>query len=148
MSQSPSYGLLRLQSKDARSAIVQKLSSDFNLTAIIAEAYYSQFALYFQEHANISLSSGEIAYEAVAADEPAGRHIRLTRKITVRLRLLDFNISQAGSTDVMAALLPFGGNVVLEAGSSDKVVVTINDDLTVGARGITYLSGTLYGVIG
>lgn len=84
------YGLLRLRSKDARAAIIQKLASDFNLTPIIAEAYYSQFALYFHEHANVQLSSGELAYEAVAADEPAGKHIRLTRKVTVRLKLLDF----------------------------------------------------------
>jgi hypothetical protein len=85
------YGLKRLQSKNARNAIVQKLATDFNLTPIIAEAYYQQFALYFQEHANVSLSSGEIAYEAVAAEEPAGKHIRLTRKLTVRLKLIDFN---------------------------------------------------------
>jgi hypothetical protein len=84
------YGLLRLRSKDARSAIVQKLATDFNLTPIIAEAFYQQIALYFQEHANVALSSGEVAYEAVAADEPAGKHIRLTRKVTVRLKLLDF----------------------------------------------------------
>lgn len=84
------YGLLRLRSKDARSAIVQKLATDFNLTPIIAEAFYQQIALYFQEHANVALSSGEIAYEAVAADEPAGKHIRLTRKVTLRLKLLDF----------------------------------------------------------
>jgi len=56
MAQSSSYGLLRLRSKDAQSAIVQKLASDFNLTPIIAEAFYSQFVLYFQEHANVSLS--------------------------------------------------------------------------------------------
>ena len=73
------YGLLRLRSKDARSAIVQKLATDFNLTPIIAEAFYQQIALYFQEHANVALSSGEVAYEAVAADEPAGRHIRHPR---------------------------------------------------------------------
>lgn len=85
------YGLSRLKSKDARSAIVQKLAVDFNLTPIIAEAFYSQFDLYFREHANVKLSSGEVAYEAVAADEPAGKHIRLTRKVTVRLKLLDFN---------------------------------------------------------
>jgi len=91
MTQSPSYGLLRLRSKEARSAIVQKLASDFNLTPIIAEAFYAQIARYFQEHANVSLSSGEVVYEAVAADEPAGKHIRLTRKITLRLKLLDFN---------------------------------------------------------
>lgn len=85
------YGIKRLESKHARNAIVQKLSVDFNLTPIIAEAFYQQIALYFEEHANISLSSGEIAYEAVAAEEPAGKHIRLTRKVTVRLKLYDFN---------------------------------------------------------
>lgn len=84
------YGLIRLKSKDARSAIVQKLSTDFNLTPIIAEAFYQQVSSYFAEHADVSLSSGEICYEAVAADEPAGKHIRLTRKVTVRLKLMDF----------------------------------------------------------
>jgi len=82
---------LWLKSKNARAAIVQKPAADFNLTPIIAEAFYQQFALYFEEHANVPLSTGEIAYEAVAAEEPAGKHIRLTRKITVRLRLIDFN---------------------------------------------------------
>lgn len=86
-----SYGLLRLKSKEARAAIIQKLAADFNLTPIIADAFYQQFALYFQEHANVSLSTGEIAYEAVAAFEPAGKHIRMTRKVTTRLKLLEFN---------------------------------------------------------
>jgi len=85
------YGIKRLESKTARNAIIQKLSQDFNLTPIIAEAFYQQVASYFNQHANVSLSSGEVAYEAVAADEPAGKHIRLTRKVTVRLKLLDFN---------------------------------------------------------
>jgi len=88
---SDSYGLKRLESKNARNAIIQKLSVDFNLTPLIAEAYYQQFSVYFQEHANISLSSGEVAYEAVSSDEPAGRHIRLTRKKNVKLKLMDLN---------------------------------------------------------
>lgn len=62
-------------------------------------------------------------------------------------RLLQFSISQAGATDVMAATLPFQGRVVLEAGTSDKVEVVINDNLTIGARGITYFTGTVYGVL-
>ncbi len=74
-----SYGIKRLESKTAGNAIIQKLASDFNLTPIIAEAFYHQIAQYFQEHADISLSSGEVAYEAVAADEPAGKNIRLAR---------------------------------------------------------------------
>lgn len=86
-----SYGLLRLKSKDAQAAIIQKLAADFNLTPLIAEAFFQQFSLYFQEHANIELSSGAIAYEAVAAEEPAGKHIRLTRKVSVQLKLLDFS---------------------------------------------------------
>jgi len=88
---STEYGIKRLESKNARSAIVQKLTQDFNLTPIIAEAFYQQIALYFEEHANVSLSSGEVAYEAVAADEPAGKPIRCARKVTVRLKLYDFN---------------------------------------------------------
>lgn len=85
------YGLIRLKSKNARNAIIQKLAEDFNLTPLIAEAFYQQFILYFQQHANVELSTGEIAYEAVAADQPPSKHIRLTRKVTVRLRLIDFN---------------------------------------------------------
>ena len=98
---SDSYGLKRLESKNARNAIIQKLAVDFNLTPLIAEAFYQQFSLYFQEHANVALSSGEIAYEAVSSDEPAGRHIRLTRKKTVKLKLMDPN------TD-LEALASFG----------------------------------------
>lgn len=85
------YGILRLKSKDAQAAIIQKLASDFNLTQVIAEAYFKQFSLYFEQHANVSLSTGQIAYEAVAAHEPAGKHIRLTRKVTVKVKLIDFN---------------------------------------------------------
>jgi biotin operon repressor len=95
------YGIKRLESKNARNAIIQKLSSDFNLTPIIAEAFYQQFSLYFKEHANIKLADGEIAYEAVAADEPAGKHIRLTRKRTIKLNLIQLN------TD-LDALVQFG----------------------------------------
>jgi hypothetical protein len=80
-----------LESKNARNAIIQKLASYFNLTPIIAEAFYQQFSLYFKEHANIKLSDGEMAYEAVAADEPAVKHIRLTHKQTIRLNLIDLN---------------------------------------------------------
>jgi hypothetical protein len=85
------YGIKRLESKNAKNAIIQKLAQDFNLTPIIAEAFYKQVSTYFAEHSNISLSSGEVSYEAVAANEPAGKHIKLTRKITVRLRLMDLN---------------------------------------------------------
>lgn len=88
---SDSYGIKRLESKNAKNAIIQKLATDFNLTPIIAEAYYHQFSHYFNEHANITLSSGEISYEAVSADEPAGKHIRLTRKVTLKLRFMDIN---------------------------------------------------------
>lgn len=86
-----SYGIKRLESKNAKNAIIQKLATDFNLTPIIAEAYYSQVSHYFEEHSNVKLSSGEISYEAVSAEEPAGKHIRLTRKVTLVLKLMDIN---------------------------------------------------------
>ena len=86
-----SYGIKRLESKNAKNAIIQKLANDFNLTPLIAEAYYSQVSHYFSEHSNVKLSSGEISYEAVSADEPAGKHIRLTSKVTLKLKLMDIN---------------------------------------------------------
>ena len=85
------YGVSRLESKTARAAIIQKIATDFNLMPIIAEAYYKQISSYFQQHADIQLTSGQICYEAVAADEPAGKHIVLARKISCRLTLNDVN---------------------------------------------------------
>lgn len=85
------YGISRLESKTARAAIIQKISSDFNLTPIIAEAYYKQISSYFDQHANIQLSSGQICYEAIAADEPASIHIALARKVSCKLTLNDIN---------------------------------------------------------
>ena len=85
------YGIKRLESKNVRNAIVQKISQDFNLTPIIAEAYFRQISSYFNDHLNISLTSGQMSYEAVAADEPPSKHIALARKVTVKLTLLDLN---------------------------------------------------------
>lgn len=85
------YGIKRIQSKTAKDAIIQKLANDFNLTPIIAEAFYQQFDQYYREHSDIKLAGGEIAYQAVGADEPAGKHLRLTQKVTVNLKLIDFN---------------------------------------------------------
>jgi len=60
-----SYGLKRLESKNAKNAIIQKLSQDFNLTPIIAEDFYQQVSVYFSEQSNISPSSGEVYSETV-----------------------------------------------------------------------------------
>ena len=85
------YSIKRLESKNVRNAIIQKISEDFNLTPILAEAYFSQISPYFQEHLNVELSSGQISYEAVSADEPPNKHIVLCKKITTKLTLIDFN---------------------------------------------------------
>jgi hypothetical protein len=62
-------------------------------------------------------------------------------------RLLQFDISRASADGVMAATLPFGGRVLLVGGTTDKITVTINDNLTNGALGVSYLTSTLYGVL-
>ncbi len=81
------YGINRLESKNARAAIIQKISADFNLMPIVAEAYYKQISTYFAQHADVQLTSGQICYEAVAAEEPAGKHIALAKKVSCRLTL-------------------------------------------------------------
>lgn len=83
------YGVKRIESKNARNAIIQKISEDFNLMPIVAEAYYKQISTYFAQHADVQLTSGQICYEAVAAEEPAGKHIALAKKVSCRLKLND-----------------------------------------------------------
>lgn len=79
----------------------------------------------------------------------SGAFTKVLANITLNedfFRLLQFSISQAGTTDAMAATLPFGGRVVLVAGSSDEVRIKIRDDLTSASHGVNYLTATLYGV--
>jgi len=84
-------GIQRLKSKSSKSSIIQKLSTDFNMTPIIAEAYYQQIASYYEELSHMPPSGGMINYDAVSSTEPPGKHIRLTKKVNVTLRLIDLN---------------------------------------------------------
>ena len=61
-------------------------------------------------------------------------------------RLTSNDVAQAGTTENITAAFVFGGNTVLQAGSGDKVEVTISDDLTAGIRAISYFTATLYAV--
>ena len=67
----PDYGLLRLKSKTARSAIVQKLATDFNLTPSIAETFYQQNerSLPVDSTDGVSLLTGAGETEAGSAGE-------------------------------------------------------------------------------
>ncbi len=83
------YGASRLRNKTARKAIIHAIGEDFNLTPIIAEAYFSQISTYFGQHADVKLHTGQVCYEAVAATEPAGKHIALASRVSVKLTLFD-----------------------------------------------------------
>lgn len=83
------YGAERLKHKSAREAIIHAIGRDFNLTPILAEAYFSQISTLFGQHADIQLSSGQICYEAVGAEEPAGKHIALASRVSIRLTLFE-----------------------------------------------------------
>jgi DNA-binding transcriptional regulator YhcF (GntR family) len=86
------YGPSRLRSKTAREAIIHAIGRDFNLTPIIAEAYFSQIATYFGQHADVSLGTGQVCYEAVSIDEPAGKHIALASRVSTKLTLFDVQV--------------------------------------------------------
>lgn len=83
------YGADRLKRKSAREAIIHAIGRDFNLTPILAEAYFSQISTLFGQHSDIQLSSGQVCYEAVGAEEPAGKHIALASRVSTRLTLFD-----------------------------------------------------------
>jgi hypothetical protein len=77
----------RLQSKSVKQSIVSSIARDFNLTPILAEAYFSQISEYFLHHAQLNLASGQFQYLAVQENEPAGKPIALCKKVPVKLSL-------------------------------------------------------------
>ena len=75
----------RLKSKSVKNAIIGQISEAFNLTPLLAEAYFNQIKGYFLEHTDISLESGQLHYLAIDDHEPAGKPVDLCRKVSVRL---------------------------------------------------------------
>ena len=62
----------RLSAKSVKNAIVNSIAKDFNLTPILAEAYFNQIKNYFTAHTDLNLSSSQMHYLAVDDRESAG----------------------------------------------------------------------------
>ena len=77
----------RLQTKSVKQSIVTSIAKDFNLTPILAEAYFSQISNYFLQHAEVELTAGQIHYLAIDENEPAGKPLALCKKVSVKLSL-------------------------------------------------------------
>ncbi|MBM4168301.1 MAG: DUF1670 domain-containing protein [Ignavibacteria bacterium] len=77
----------RLQSKSVKQSIVSSIARDFNLTPILAEAYFTQISDYFLRHAEVNLNAGQMHYLAVDENEPAGKPLALCKKVSVKLTL-------------------------------------------------------------
>lgn len=79
--------ITRLQTKSIQQSIITNIARDFNLTPILAEAYFHQIKGYFLSHADIDLSSGKVHYLAISDNEPPGKPIVQCRKVSVALTL-------------------------------------------------------------
>jgi hypothetical protein len=79
--------VVRLEPKAAQEAIVGRIAEDLRLTPFLARAYYEQMAEYFQLYAGLDLQDNQLAYCAVAAEEPPGKKIAECQRVSVRLTL-------------------------------------------------------------
>jgi Protein of unknown function (DUF1670) len=77
----------RLTSKTVKQSIILNISKDFNLTPLLAEAYFNQIKNYFLDHADVDISAGQFHYLAIDENEPAGKPIALCKKVSVKLTL-------------------------------------------------------------
>ena len=82
-----SYGTVRLAAKNAESAIITRICEDFNLTPVLARAYYEQMARYFAEYGHVATGAGELCYLATDENEPPGKPTAAYKKVTVHLEL-------------------------------------------------------------
>jgi hypothetical protein len=90
----------RLEPKTAQEAIIGRIAEDLRLTPFLARAYYEQMAEYFRLFAGLDLHDNQLAYCAVAAEEPPGKRIAECARVSVRLTLhapADFDSSGATS---------------------------------------------------
>ncbi len=77
----------RLETKTVRQSIIGSIARDFNLTPILAEAYFNQISDYFLRHAELNLSAGQLQYLAVDEHEPPGKPLALCTKVPVHLTI-------------------------------------------------------------
>jgi hypothetical protein len=61
-------------------------------------------------------------------------------------RLLMADLAQGSVNDNMTGIIQFGGDMILKAGSSDKLEVVVRDNLTTPLLGLHYLTATLYAI--
>jgi len=94
----------RLEPKAAQEAIIGRIAQDLRLTPFLARAYYQQMAEYFRLFAGLDLQDNQLAYCAVAAEEPPGKSIGDCTRVSVRLTLhapADFdNVGPTGVSDL------------------------------------------------
>jgi biotin operon repressor len=91
----------RLEPKSAREAIIGRIAADLRLTRFLARAHYEQMEEYFQLYGGLELQDNQLAYCAIAAQEPPGKPVADCVRVSVRLTLhapADFD--SAGSTAV------------------------------------------------
>ena len=77
----------RLAPKTAQEAIIGRIAEDLRLTPFLARAYYEQMVEYFRLYAGLDLQDNQLAYCAVAAEEPPGKKIAECQRVCVRLTL-------------------------------------------------------------
>ena len=71
--------------KDPESAVIAEISRKFNLTPILARAYYQERKGLFEEHFKAPKEAGVVVFEAIRRDDPPGKRLTECRRIPVKL---------------------------------------------------------------
>jgi len=77
----------RQELKDPESAVIFEISQRFNLTPILAQAYFKEIKGLFEEHFQAPKETGAIMVEAIRKEDPPGKKLSECRRIPVRLTL-------------------------------------------------------------
>ena len=73
--------------KNPESAVINEISKRFNLTPILAQAYFKEIKGLFEEHFKAPKEEGVIIFEAIRMEDPPGKQLSECRRIPVRLTL-------------------------------------------------------------
>ena len=77
----------RQELKNPESAVINEISKRFNLTPILAQAYYEEIKGLFEEHFRVPEQTGVIQFEAIDRRDPPGKKLSECSRISVKLTL-------------------------------------------------------------
>lgn len=79
------HAVERLEAKSPEEAIIERISTDFNLAPFMARTQFEQMRRYFEHYLGLKRDVGQMTFLAISGDVPPGRPIAESKRVPINL---------------------------------------------------------------